>query len=128
MRLIVGILACLASTTLLADEPPAPAATPAAVAAAPTATAQDTALTAPPAAAKAAPVDEEAAAKRLRARGYRLEKRDGHEVWCRREDTLGTRLGGHTVCRTAEEIRYDEETVKRDVKRIQSSGPNKPAG
>jgi hypothetical protein len=129
MRLIVGILACLASTTLLADEPAAPAATPAPAATAPAADAPNSVLIPPPAAAaKTAAADEEAEVKRLRARGYRLEKRDGNEVWCRKEDTMGTRLGGHTVCRTAEQIRYEEEKVKRDVQRIQYNGPNKPAG
>lgn len=107
---------------LLADEPPAPAATPAPAAAAPAANAPNIVLIPAPA------VDDEAEVKRLRARGYRLEKRDGNEVWCHKEDTMGTRLGGHTVCRTAEQIRYEEEKVKRDVQRIQYNGPNKPAG
>ncbi len=128
MRLIVGILACLASTVLLADEPPAPAATPAPAAAAPAANAPNAVLIPPAAAAAktAPPADDEAEVKRLRSRGYRLEKRDGNEVWCRKEDAMGTRLGGHTVCRTADQIRYEEEKAKRDVQRIQYNGPNKP--
>lgn len=121
MRLIVGVLACLTVAAALADEPTAPAPV----------TAQPATTPAPAATqAQAAqkPVDDESEAKRLRARGYRLEKRAGNEVWCRKEDTMGTRLGGHTVCRTADQIRYEEEKAKRDVQRIQYNGPNKPAG
>lgn len=112
MRLIVGPLACLAFSAVLADEPPA--ATPASAKPAPAATA----------AAPSADVE----AKQMRARGYRLEVRNGNSLWCRKEDTMGTRLGGHTVCRTAEQIRVDEEQAKRNVQQVQQSGPNKPAG
>ncbi len=111
MRSIAAALLCLALTAAVADEKAAPV--PASSQPAPTAQ---------------QPAADDAEVKRLQARGYRMEVHEGHPVYCRHEEVLGSRLGGHKVWRTAQQIQIQEEETRSNVQRTQHNGPNKPVG
>jgi hypothetical protein len=51
------------------------------------------------------------------AEGYKLEMHNGEKLLCRREEKLGTRLGGHNSCGTAEQLSFIEEEAKAAVER-----------
>ena len=101
-----------------------PVAAPAAEAPPATATATATATSASPAAtapaASAAPEDNDAAQleRRMRARGYTTHMENGEKVFCRREQVLGSRLGGAMHCMHPDEaranlIQNDEEQLRQ---------------
>jgi len=132
MRSSIGILAFIgfgAVSAALAD-PSAPAtattATAAPAAAAPaTAPAQPAAATpassptpaAPKAAAAASSTSsaEEEREHHFLSEGYRLEMRNGEKVFCRREETLGSRLGAQKVCSSALQLTETERQAKASV-------------
>ena len=109
MRLIVGLLACVSVGGICvawADPPSSNStATPAAAAPSSAPTAQTAAPTAKAAPATAA-VEDPAVARRLRAAGYHSEMHSGVKVWCKTEESLGSRLssGGPKICGTAKEL------------------------
>ena len=123
MRLTVSLLTCIAVSVLapaLAD-PPA-SATPAASPAAPPAVAS---------AAKPAAVNVEAAKmdeleKHFLAEGYKVEMHNNEKYFCRREETLGTRLGGAKTCSTAEQLQATEREAQAAIQRGQSQQNSPP--
>lgn len=144
MRLVVCVLACVGVSGMslaLADPPatspapsasaPAPAATPAQPAATP---AQPAATpSAPPEAAKTASVviqstpEVDTLEKHFLSEGYKIEMHHGEKYFCRREEQLGTRLGGQKVCGTVQELQANERQAQASVDRS-SMQQNNPTG
>lgn len=157
MRLIVCVLACVGIGGLavaLAD-PPSPNSTPAAATpAAPTAA--EPAAASPATAAAAAnsatgapahPADAAPAAtatpsssvvitgsqmemmeKHFLSEGYKAEMRGGQKMFCRREEQMGTHLGGQKVCSTVEQLTANEAQAKEMVQRYQRQQAMGPSG
>jgi hypothetical protein len=99
-RPFVVLLACLSTAALssaLAD-PPAP-----------------TSPTTAPAADKPSDAD----VQHFLAEGYKPETRGGHEVYCRKESTIGSRVTEKKVCGTIEELRVKEARAQSDVHQSQ---------
>jgi hypothetical protein len=141
MRRVVRVLTCVAfvaSGLAVADPPgtsptqtaapsqgtaPAPAAAPAAsTPAAPSAPA----ASAPPAAAAAAgtkPVviqstpEIDLLEKHFLAEGYKIEMHNGEKLFCRREEQLGSHLGGQKVCASAQQLNFTEQEAKGSMNR-----------
>lgn len=132
MRFAVPLLACAlagAATAALADPPPAAASPSAPPAAAATPAAPSTANPAPAATAptpalahaSAAPADDaEAAAteKRLRSAGYKPQTVNGVKIWCRTENSLGSRLAQQKNCGTAQDL---ERSVRETQDRFEAT-------
>lgn len=136
MRFAVGVLITVGAGALSlavadpTDNPPASTATPAAQA--PAAAPESAAQTPAPAQSAAAPSKSEDSRalereKHFLAEGYRIEMRHGEKVFCRREDTMGTRLGAQKVCSTAEQLTDTERQAQASVNRS-SMQQNNPAG
>jgi hypothetical protein len=75
-------------------------------------------------AAKAAPAtatadEKHVADKDLLAAGYSPEMHNGTKVWCRREQELGSRLGGHKTCGTAEELNFIQQETRERLEMTQ---------
>ena len=131
MRIMVGILACIGfggGALAIADPAPGtpPAATSAqtatpAIPAAPaassaTATPNSSQTAAPPAAAAAqTQTDDAADEKRLRAAGYKPEMHNGEKIWCRKEESLGSRLAAQRNCGTASSLEKSMQENQRNV-------------
>jgi len=54
--------------------------------------------------------------KNLLRQGYRREVRNGQRLFCRSEDTLGSRLHEHKVCGTEESIAHRAEANNDNVR------------
>jgi hypothetical protein len=134
MRLISGGLACVllgAVSMAVAEDPPAdttnnaapattaPAGSPAAppAAPAPAAGATQSSVTVPATAMPSAAPEGDQAAKHFLAEGYKMQMRNGQKVFCRREEQLGSRLGGALNCNTAEELNQIETQAKDAIDR-----------
>jgi len=130
MRFAASLLAwalAAATAAAVADPPatPASAAAEAAPAATPTPAASPTTATsaspaiahAAAAAAPAADPESEAAAteRRLRTAGYKPQVISGVKVWCRTENSLGSRLAQQKNCGTAQDL---ERSVRETQNRI----------
>jgi len=109
--------ACLAAPAFAQTPATAPAAVPATPAvAAPAATppVAPTAATSPAAAVPAAPVVAKTAAK--------------EKIICEEEEVIGSRLGGHRVCKTASAWAEERRAARDEVERSQTNrgvgGPN----
>jgi hypothetical protein len=146
MRSVLALLACVAGGGLsvaLADPPAAPAstseaatpatpATPGNPAAAPAAatSAGGVAPAAPgaqPASSVTISAEQAVMEKHFLAEGYKVEMRNGQKYYCRREETLGTRLGSQKFCSTEEQLKATEAQAKALVgtsQRQQASGPS----
>lgn len=146
MRSVLALLAWVAGGGLsvaLADPPAAPAstseaatpatpATPGNPAAAPAAATSAGGVTsAAPAAQPVSSVtitaEQAAMEKHFLAEGYKVEMRNGQKYYCRREETLGTRLGSQKFCSTEEQLKATEAQAKDLVgtsQRQQASGPS----
>ena len=144
-----GISLALAdpSTTASPPSPPsAPSAPSAPAAAAPTAQAapatpaSTTPAPAAHAASAAAPAQDNKPAvivqgtpefdtvqKHFLAEGYKLEMRNGEKVFCRREEQLGSRLGGQKVCSTALQLMVTERQAQASVDKSMMQ-QNNPSG
>ncbi len=120
MRFVVGLLASLslgAISLALADPSttaPDTAAQPADAKHAPAAPAPQTAS--PPAAAKA---DVDPDEKRILGQGYEPEMHNGEKVFCRREEELGTRLGGVKHCGTIAQLKAEHAELRESVEKAQ---------
>jgi len=139
MRFISEVLACVfvgAVSMAVAEDPSAdvtdnsaPAATapaaatastPAALAPVADATQHTAAAASPPAPA----VDQ--TDKHFLAEGYKMQMRNGQKMFCRREEQLGSRLGGALTCNTAEELTQIEAQAKDTIERaLHQVGPYK---
>ena len=79
--------------------------------------------------AKAKTVSLDETDRHLRLQGYTPQMRDGQKVYCRREETLGSRVGGKTVCSTPEQIKAaaDEAQASSDyLRRMSGTGCSNP--
>jgi hypothetical protein len=142
MRSVLALLACVAGGGLsvaLADPPAAPAATPEPATQATAATPGNPAA-APVAATSAAGVtitgntpatpaapQVDAMEKHFLSEGYKIEMRHGDKYFCRREEELGSRLGGQKYCSTMEQLKATEAQAKDLVgtsQRQQTTGPS----
>ena len=130
---LLATLAVAATHSALAADPPAapataghqtPAAQPSAVAApaadAPPATATSASAAAAAPAAHAAKPDDDATQleRRMHAKGYTTRMESGERVFCRREQVLGSRIGGALHCMHEDEaraslIQNDEEQFRQ---------------
>src|SRR5580698_9142733 len=131
MRLQAGLLTLMgigAVSMALAD-PPTPA---------PTSEAQPASAAAGPAAAPAspptaavitAPADDDLLDRHLRSEGYKVEMHNGQKIYCRKEEVLGTRLGGNTKnCSTAEQLKITESQAHELLERTQRQQVSGPSG
>jgi hypothetical protein len=133
MRLSFVALLCISAGSLgiaTAEEPPAATGTPVpgtTAAQVPAAPPASNATPATPAAAAAAPaakqdVKADANEKHLLAEGYKSEMRNGDKVFCRKEELLGSRLGGKKVCDTADNLVAREDMDKANAERTERQG------
>ena len=128
MRTVVAMLACLgvgAISLALADPSttaPGTSATPAS-AAPPSATTPAPAAAAPAAAAPAAAANSAPALdpkeQQLLAKGYKMQMRNGQRVFCKHEEELGSRVGGKTVCSSAEQLIRAQLDAKETMQQAQ---------
>ena len=101
-----------------AREAPAPAA---ALAATPASPATSAAATTAPAGVNRADSSEQKE-KHLLAEGYKSEMRNGDKVFCRKEEVLGSRLGGQKVCGNADNLVAREQMDKENAERTERQG------
>jgi hypothetical protein len=139
MRFVAAVLASVgvgAVSLALADPPTtapvqgAPAAAaPAAAAATPAAT--PAAAAAPTAAVAATPeaaaAEAERQEKHFLSEGYKIEMHHGDKYFCRREEVLGSRLGGEKYCSTALQLTATEAQAKELVERSQRQQTGGPS-
>ena len=155
MRLVVSVLACVgvSGISLALADPPTDAASTAPAAAAPTATAPATAPTAAtpatpsgpaaearPAEPSAAPTAAEKSSveisatqidqleKHFLSEGYKIEMRNGDKYFCRREEQMGSRLGGQKQCSTAQQLQFVEKDSQRQMEHAQHNLTSSPGG
>jgi hypothetical protein len=50
--------------------------------------------------------------KHFLSEGYKLEMHNGEKYFCRREEELGSHLGGQKACSTAEQLQATEREAK----------------
>ena len=55
----------------------------------------------------------------FRSMGYSLQMHDGDKLWCRREESLGSRVGGKLFCSTPEQLRQIEQQAKDTAESVQ---------
>ena len=128
MRLVVCALGCVgigALSLALADPPAAPAPAQAAAAASAATPAQD--AKAPTGVVVQSTPETDALDKHFLAEGYKIEMHNGEKYFCRREEQLGSRLGGQKVCGTAQQLAATEREAKAAYQRGQSQ-QNNPKG
>jgi hypothetical protein len=134
MRRVVCVLAVVGAGGMalaLADPPANPApATPAATA--PAASAPAASATAPAAQTATPTVDIEAQReqqqeKHFLSEGYKIEMHNGQKMFCRREETLGTRLGSQKYCSSGDQLEANEREAKAAYQRGQTQQVN-PSG
>jgi hypothetical protein len=113
MRLSLGVLVCLGMSALCAAcaDKPTKASSAAAVPAVAPAPAAPVAQ-----AATVADTDQD---RHFRAMGYSLKMHDGDKLWCRREESLGSRVGGKLFCSTPEQLRQIEQQAKDTAESVQ---------
>ena len=69
--------------------------------------------------------------KHFLAEGYKIEMRNGDKYFCRREETLGSRLGGAKYCSTTQQLMVTEKDAKRmtdTYQHQQAQGPSTGVG
>jgi len=130
MRVFTGVIACVgigAVSVVLADPAEAPKATaPAAVTEAQTALPASPSAAATPAAAPAATITatapsdgQEQLERHFLAEGYKTEMHGSQKVFCRKEDTLGTRLGAVKNCGTVDQLKQREDLAAQAAHDLQ---------
>jgi hypothetical protein len=141
MRSVLALLACVAVGGLsvaLADPPTAPAATPGPAnqataaspgnpAAAPVAATSAAGVTitgttpATPAAPQVDPME-----RHFLSEGYKIEMHHGDKYFCRREEEMGSRLGGQKYCSTIDQLKATEREAKAslDKSMMQQNNPS----
>lgn len=147
MRSVLALLACVAGGGLsvaLADPPAAPAstseaatqatpATPGGPAASPTAASPPATATsaggititgtapATPAAPQVDPME-----RHFLSEGYKIEMHHGDKYFCRREEEMGSRLGGQKYCSTIDQLKATESQAKAslDKSMMQQNNPS----
>jgi len=127
MRLIVGACAAAAMQLALADPPSAAAPSTSATQPAQATTATPAAPAAQPSSSVTITAEQAAMEKHFVAEGYKVEMRHGQKYYCRREETLGTRLGGQKFCSTEDQLKATEAQARDLVgtsQRQQTTGPS----
>jgi hypothetical protein len=131
MRVFTGVMACVgigAVSIDLADPADAPkSSAPAAVTEARTsvpASPSTAAAPATPAApavtiTAATPDAQEQLERHFLSEGYKSEMHGSQKVFCRREDTIGTRLGASKNCGTVDELKQQEDLAAQATHNIQ---------
>jgi hypothetical protein len=131
MRVFTGVMACVgigAVSIALADPADAPkSSAPAAVTEARTsvpASPSTAAAPATPAApavtiTAATPDAQEQLERHFLSEGYKSEMHGSQKVFCRREDTIGTRLGASKNCGTVDELKQQEDLAAQATHNIQ---------
>jgi hypothetical protein len=127
MRFVAGTLTCLGAASLLAacgSSPARPAAAaPAPVAAAAAAPVMGAAMPVGATTAstpRPAPPEMDQKEKILLSAGYKPEtRRDGTQVWCRREEVLGSRVEGRKNCGTEQEVLFYMQETRERVDQVQ---------
>jgi hypothetical protein len=134
MRLWSGVLALIGVGSIalaVADPPSAPAASSTPVAPAANAAASTPAASTAPAAAPATPAaaatgvtvsaqEESQMERHFRSEGYTVEMHNGQKMYCRKEQVLGSRLGGSSkTCTTEDQLKMNESQAQSDVSRTQ---------
>lgn len=146
MRLVLGIIgtACLCGMSLAQANPPnsasapeaaTPPSTQSASQAAPSTTSSAPATQAPATPEKDAKQtvvvegspEYDALEKHFVSEGYKMEMRGGQKMLCRREEELGSRLGGKKVCASATELMMAERESQRSLDKGQMQ-QNNPSG
>jgi hypothetical protein len=120
MRITVATLACLAICTMtpgMAD-PPSTTQQPAA------APAQAAPTEAPKVTVVVQGSPEDILEKHFLAEGYKQEMHNGEKVFCRREDSTGSRLGAQKVCGSAQQLQQTEQQAQAAYQRGQSQQSN----
>jgi hypothetical protein len=102
--------------------PATTAATPAPVAGATKSAVTITAAATPPPAAPE--VDQ--TDRHFLSEGYKMQMRNGQKVFCRREEQLGSRLGGAMTCSSGEELKQIETQAHATVERAQNQQATGP--
>ena len=125
--------AAATSAAAAATPAPAAAATPAAAASAPAPAAAHAAASAPPAASGHASVEISAPEmdrleKHFLAEGYKIEMHNGEKYFCRREEALGSRLGGQKQCTNAQQLMFIEKDSQRQAEHAQHNQASSPGG
>jgi hypothetical protein len=64
--------------------------------------------------------------KHFISEGYRIETHGDTKMYCRREDVIGTRLGAHTTCATAEQLKMSEMEAHESLSYTQRMGQTGP--
>jgi len=131
VRVLAGVVGAGAVSLALADPsttaPDTTTAPAAATASAATATTPGAQASPAPSATSAATAPAKPAIdpeeKRLIAMGYKPEMRNGAKVFCRREQTLGSRLAEAKHCASAEQLKISQEETQDVIER--SSVPRK---
>lgn len=131
MRVFTGVMACVgigAVSIALADPAEAPkSSAPAAVTEARTsvpASPSTAAAPATPAApavtiTAATPDAQEQLERHFLSEGYKSEMHGSQKVFCRREDTIGTRLGASKNCGTVDQLKQQEDLAAQATHNIQ---------
>ena|ERR1700683_1354901 len=137
MRVFFGVLVCLGSGAIsvaMAEDPPsAPdtATSPTASASSPTQTPSAAPANAAKAVSTDAPVKADDSAVQERhflSEGYKIEMRNGEKMYCRREEQMGSRLGGQKNCSTPQQLTANEAQAKELVERNQRQMARGPVG
>jgi len=81
----------------------------------------------PPSSAVSANTATDPRERILKAKGYRLETRDGKKVYCRSEEVLGSRLAAKKTCGTVEDLMEREHLSREMVEGVQRQQLN-PTG
>jgi hypothetical protein len=131
MRVFIGVLACIsvgAASVVLADpaqapNSPAPAAATQAQTPAPASSSTASApapAAAPPVVVTTTPSDaQEQLERHFLSEGYKSEMHGSQKVFCRREDTIGTRLGASKNCGTVEQLKQQEDLASQAAHNVQ---------
>jgi hypothetical protein len=143
MRFLLGVWLCLGAggisaaladpvtppTTPAPTAAPAPSTEPKQAAPAPAAPAAEAKAATPAADAKQTVLiqgktEEDPLGKYFLSKGYKMEMHNGEKVFCRREEQLGSHLGGQKICGTAEQLNFTEQEAKAAVQRGQTQQNN----
>jgi hypothetical protein len=76
-----------------------------------------------PGAADAGKAEQPLEDRELISHGYKLRMHNGEKWFCRREEELGSRLGGKMQCNTAAEIQAQRLAAQDAVRQMQTNKP-----
>jgi len=64
--------------------------------------------------------------KHFLSEGYKIEMHNGEKYFCRREEQLGSRLGGSKQCSTAQQLTWTEDDARRAAEHGQRNQASTP--